>query len=711
MRRAVATIALSNLAATAMPIEATIEMVPRRVAAASHCGPLIRPRFHSVFSASPQPRARSTRQAGDWKRTMSTDRPVRRLEDGMETESRQGDHHRKNDGAVTCPHPGLDAANTAPAVEVVVPVYNEERALDENIRRLHAYLHDWFPLPTRITIADNASTDGTWRVATALAEDLPDVRAIHLDVKGRGRALTDRLVAQRRGRGRVHGRRSLHRAVGAPPPRGAPALGSQRRGHREPAAPRVAGGARAQAGDDLPLLQPHPQGRPRGGVLRRAVRLQGRPRGSGARAASPDRGQRLVLRHRTPRSGRTRRPAHPRGPCRLGRRPGFPRRHRAAPRSPTSRACSACVRSGWTRRRTLHVPIDPSGVARVRRETPMRSSTTGTGLDTGIGTGDRWRRGAVGAHGRAGSRRASLRARARRLVRGAEADPPWARPAFLALLVLTGRLYIWGLGRLGLGELLLRRRRPGGHAELEGLLLRLLRFFELHHRRQDPGGAVGHGHLRPGVRPELVEPAGPAGAWRAWPRSAVLYAAVRRWWGPAAGLIAGVAVAATPVAALMFRYDNPDALLTLLLVSAAYATLRAVEDGRTRWLLLAGTFVGFGFLTKMLQAFIVLPVFALAYLIAGRPRLLRRLGQLVLALCGGRRVGRLVGGHRRAPPRLGPTVHRRDRPPTASCSSPSATTAWAASPATRSGRWAAARTATRAPASAAPRASPGCSRE
>ena len=80
-------------------------------------------------------------------------------------------------------------STVVPAVEVVIPVYNEERALDENVRRLHAYLHDWFPLPTRITIADNASTDSTWQIATALAEDLADVRAIHLDVKGRGRAL------------------------------------------------------------------------------------------------------------------------------------------------------------------------------------------------------------------------------------------------------------------------------------------------------------------------------------------------------------------------------------------------------------------------------------------------------------------------------------------------------------------------------------------
>ena len=59
----------------------------------------------------------------------------------------------------------------------------------------------------------------------------------------------------------------------------------------------------------------------------------------------------------------------------------------------------------------------------------------------------------------------------------------------------------------------------------------------------------------------------------------------------------------------MFRFNNPDAFLVLLLTLAAYATVRAVEDGRTRWVVLAGALVGFGFLAKMLQAFLVLPAF------------------------------------------------------------------------------------------------------
>jgi 4-amino-4-deoxy-L-arabinose transferase-like glycosyltransferase len=110
---------------------------------------------------------------------------------------------------------------------------------------------------------------------------------------------------------------------------------------------------------------------------------------------------------------------------------------------------------------------------------------------------------------------------------------------------------------------------------------------------------------------------------------ALLRATVRRVVGPAAGLLAGAALALTPVAVLMFRFNNPDALLVLLLVAAAWATTRAVETASTRWLLLAGVFLGFGFLTKMLQAFLVVPGLALAYLWAAPTTLGRRIGQLL----------------------------------------------------------------------------------
>lgn len=75
------------------------------------------------------------------------------------------------------------------SVEIVVPVYNEAHVLAGSIGRLHAYLEDSFPFPFRITIADNASTDATWTVATDLTLRLPHVHAQRLEQKGRGRAL------------------------------------------------------------------------------------------------------------------------------------------------------------------------------------------------------------------------------------------------------------------------------------------------------------------------------------------------------------------------------------------------------------------------------------------------------------------------------------------------------------------------------------------
>ncbi|MEJ2870886.1 glycosyltransferase family 39 protein [Actinomycetospora sp. OC33-EN08] len=114
-----------------------------------------------------------------------------------------------------------------------------------------------------------------------------------------------------------------------------------------------------------------------------------------------------------------------------------------------------------------------------------------------------------------------------------------------------------------------------------------------------------------------------------------LTAAVRRWSGPVAGLLAGLAFALTPVATLMFRFDNPDALLCLLLVAAAYAVVRSVDAPSLRasswWLVLAAALVGTGFLTKSLQAFLVLPAFAAVFLVAGPGTGRRRLLALLPA--------------------------------------------------------------------------------
>ncbi len=115
----------------------------------------------------------------------------------------------------------------------------------------------------------------------------------------------------------------------------------------------------------------------------------------------------------------------------------------------------------------------------------------------------------------------------------------------------------------------------------------------------------------------------------------VLYATVRRAVadpraGSIAGLLAGAALACTPGAALIFRFNNPDALLVLVLTVAGYCLIRAVESASWRWLALVGIAMGAAFLTKMLEGFLPLPAFAVTYLLLAptgwRNRLLHLLG-------------------------------------------------------------------------------------
>jgi 4-amino-4-deoxy-L-arabinose transferase-like glycosyltransferase len=110
----------------------------------------------------------------------------------------------------------------------------------------------------------------------------------------------------------------------------------------------------------------------------------------------------------------------------------------------------------------------------------------------------------------------------------------------------------------------------------------------------------------------------------------VVYLTVRRWFTAQAALLAGVVLALTPVAALMFRFNNPDSLLALLLAGSLYALVRGLEKAQTRWLVLAGTLVGFGFITKMLQAFLIIPALVIVYLLAAPTGWWRRVWQVVV---------------------------------------------------------------------------------
>ena len=219
------------------------------------------------------------------------------------------------------------------------------------------------------------------------------------------------------------------------------------------------------------------------------------------------------------------------------------------------------------------------------------------------------------------------------LLRGRPDDPAWARPALLVLLLATAALYLAGLSRNGYANQFYAAAVQAGTKSWKAFLFGSVdssNFITVDKTPASlwvmelPGRLFGFSSWSLLV-PQALEGVATVG---------VLYATVRRWFSPAAAIIAGAVAALTPVAVLMFRFDNPDALLVLLMTLAAYTITRAIESGLTRWIVLTGALLGFGYLTKMLQAFLVLPVFALAYLWAGQPSLGKRLWQLLAGLAG-----------------------------------------------------------------------------
>jgi 4-amino-4-deoxy-L-arabinose transferase-like glycosyltransferase len=209
--------------------------------------------------------------------------------------------------------------------------------------------------------------------------------------------------------------------------------------------------------------------------------------------------------------------------------------------------------------------------------------------------------------------------------------PRWIRPALWALLCATALLYLWDLSASGYANQCYAAAVQAGTQSWKALLFGSL----------DPGNAItvdkppaaiwvmglsarlfGFGPLAMLV-PQALMGVGSV---------ALLYGVVRRASGPIAGLLAGALLALTPLAALMFRYNSPDALLVLLLVAAGYCTVRALDSSPGRWLALAGTAMGFAFLTTMAEAFVVIPAIGLAVLVAAPGDLRARIRNLLIGL-------------------------------------------------------------------------------
>ncbi len=226
------------------------------------------------------------------------------------------------------------------------------------------------------------------------------------------------------------------------------------------------------------------------------------------------------------------------------------------------------------------------------------------------------------------TRRASLRT----WLLGAAEDPRWERPALALLLIVTAVLYLWRLGSLGWANEFYAAAAQAGTQSWKALLFGSL----------DAGNAITVD--KPPAAMWAMALSGRLFGFNSWsmlvPQAvmgvaavALLYAAVRRTSGPGAGLLAGTVLALTPVAALMFRFNNPDALLVLLLVAAAYCVVRGLSSTHsTRWIALAGTAIGFAFLAKLLQAFLVLPALGLVVLVAMPGSIWKRLRDLTVGV-------------------------------------------------------------------------------
>lgn len=222
-----------------------------------------------------------------------------------------------------------------------------------------------------------------------------------------------------------------------------------------------------------------------------------------------------------------------------------------------------------------------------------------------------------------GSREASL-------ARSTVITVPWYRAALAGLLVLAGSINVVALNRVGLSNLYYA-------TAVKSMLTSWHNFFFV---SLDPGGfvTIDKPPLAFWLQAASAKLFGFSGISILLPEALagvlsvlLLYYLVARVYGRSAGLLAGLALAVTPVMTVVNRSNLIESVLVLTMLLAAWAVTRATETGKLSWLLLGAVFVGLGFNEKMLEAYLVLPALILMSLIGSRVRWWTRLWHLVLA--------------------------------------------------------------------------------
>lgn len=193
---------------------------------------------------------------------------------------------------------------------------------------------------------------------------------------------------------------------------------------------------------------------------------------------------------------------------------------------------------------------------------------------------------------------------------------PWEQIGLAILLTATAGVFLWGLDRNGWANPYYSAAAQAGSQDWKA-------FFY---------GSLDAGNLITVDKPPLsiwimslsvrlfglnswalLVPQALMGVATTW----LIFKIIRRSHSAAPALLGGLIYATTPVVVLMSRYNNPEPLMGLLTVAAVYFVLRAVEDNRWTWYLLAGTALGLGFMAKQIQAFLPVPALVLGVLLFG----------------------------------------------------------------------------------------------
>ncbi|HEX3874305.1 MAG TPA: glycosyltransferase family 39 protein [Solirubrobacteraceae bacterium] len=218
----------------------------------------------------------------------------------------------------------------------------------------------------------------------------------------------------------------------------------------------------------------------------------------------------------------------------------------------------------------------------------------------------------------------------RGLVRGRPADPAWSRPALIGVAGLAGVLMVWGLTVSGYAN---TYYAAAGQAASESWHAMFFNATDLSgyvslDKGPLPDWMIGiSGRIFGFSSLSMLLPDAACGVASV----VILHDLVRRTVGHRAAILAAGMLAVTPVTVLVSRYNNPDALLAVLMVGAAWAIVRALESGRLRHLLISAVLLGLAFNTKMLEAYLVLPALAITFLVAGPGGLGRRVGRTAVA--------------------------------------------------------------------------------